>query len=368
MKQTNPGEVVKIEEFWKPKKPTREEEGGGGGRVRVVTWNIERGYQIEGIIREMKDVIDADVMCIQEVDIGCERSRGVDCLREIASKLGMNCCFVSEFNEEWSPDRSKRDQGGGVHGNAIFSRYPMRDVRVIRHSEQPVKWEVEGKKIGEPRTGERFAIRSDIEIPGWKNPLRIWCAHLEVFCGIKSRISQFSDILRDSTGGGERGEGGEGTSTSPKQQQVHQIIAGDLNTMAHSIARLSRWYCRDSMRFYTIGQSEPMFWMRNVLQAKISRRTIANPETGGKDEIEINESLRGWGFPESVCRACVNPGFEEVFGEVDRDITLSNHCGLFNAKLDWIMCRGVFAVERNIGNHSFELSDHKWISADVKPF
>lgn len=40
-------------------------------------WNIERGYKLEEIVKELKQ-IDADVIALQEVDIGCERSLSVD--------------------------------------------------------------------------------------------------------------------------------------------------------------------------------------------------------------------------------------------------------------------------------------------------
>ncbi len=42
-----------------------------------VQWNIERGYQLPGIIEELKH-IDADIISLQEVDVGCERSGSVD--------------------------------------------------------------------------------------------------------------------------------------------------------------------------------------------------------------------------------------------------------------------------------------------------
>lgn len=40
-------------------------------------WNIERGYKLEEIVKELKN-IDADVIALQEVDIGCERSLSID--------------------------------------------------------------------------------------------------------------------------------------------------------------------------------------------------------------------------------------------------------------------------------------------------
>ena len=40
-------------------------------------WNIERGYQLQKIVQALKE-IDADVMALQEIDIGCERSDSAD--------------------------------------------------------------------------------------------------------------------------------------------------------------------------------------------------------------------------------------------------------------------------------------------------
>lgn len=45
--------------------------------LRTMQWNIERGYKLEQIVQELKQ-IDADVIALQEVDIGCERSDSID--------------------------------------------------------------------------------------------------------------------------------------------------------------------------------------------------------------------------------------------------------------------------------------------------
>jgi hypothetical protein len=45
--------------------------------LKLLQWNIERGYQLPGIIEELRK-IDADVISLQEVDVLCERSGGVD--------------------------------------------------------------------------------------------------------------------------------------------------------------------------------------------------------------------------------------------------------------------------------------------------
>ena len=57
--------------------------------------------------------------------------------------------------------------------------------------------------------------------------------------------------------------------------------------MAHGIARLSPNYCCDSMRFWSIGQTEAYFWHHNVLSVA-DRRHL--PE---RDEAPGGESFLG---------------------------------------------------------------------------
>jgi hypothetical protein len=46
---------------------------GGGGQVRLVQWNIERGYQLQAIVHQLRH-LDADVIALQEIDVGCVHS------------------------------------------------------------------------------------------------------------------------------------------------------------------------------------------------------------------------------------------------------------------------------------------------------
>ena len=43
----------------------------------TMQWNIERGYKLDQIVQALKQ-IEADVIALQEVDIGCERSDSID--------------------------------------------------------------------------------------------------------------------------------------------------------------------------------------------------------------------------------------------------------------------------------------------------
>ena len=78
------------------------------------------------------------------MDIGCERSNWADCGDAIARALSMSYAFVAEFEETHSPLRTAETQGGGVHGQAILSRFPLSNVRAVVHSHQPVDWDAEG--------------------------------------------------------------------------------------------------------------------------------------------------------------------------------------------------------------------------------
>ena len=87
---------------------------------------------MEKIIEELKG-FEADIICIQEVDIDCERSNNVDTGKEIGRALGMNYVFVCEFEELKSELRDKITQGGGFHGNAILTRYEIIRAEPVKH-------------------------------------------------------------------------------------------------------------------------------------------------------------------------------------------------------------------------------------------
>ena len=106
--------------------------GGKNGKIKMLQWNIERGYKLPGIIEELRN-IDADILSIQEIDVNCERSGNIDTGVQIASELGLNYVFYQEFEEIHSPLRSSATQGGGYHGNGIFTKWDVSDIHVVTH-------------------------------------------------------------------------------------------------------------------------------------------------------------------------------------------------------------------------------------------
>jgi endonuclease/exonuclease/phosphatase family metal-dependent hydrolase len=90
-------------------------------RIRIVTWNIEagRGSSI-GEIAGVLAAIDADVMLLQEVDVGTLRSGRIDQARTLADALRAAYAFAETI--PWD---------GGHYGLAVLSRLPFQSVSRI---------------------------------------------------------------------------------------------------------------------------------------------------------------------------------------------------------------------------------------------
>ena len=92
---------------------------GEGQELRVVTYNIHHGEGTDGILDldRIAAVVLAerpDVVCLQEVDRGCERTSGLDMPMELAKRLNMEFRFGPNL-----------DLKGGDYGNCTFSGYPI---------------------------------------------------------------------------------------------------------------------------------------------------------------------------------------------------------------------------------------------------
>jgi endonuclease/exonuclease/phosphatase family metal-dependent hydrolase len=190
--------------------------------LRCVQWNIERGYQLPAVIAELR-ALDADIISLQEIDVDCERSGGVDTGRAIASALHLNYAYLCEFLELRSPLRSPLLQGGvaGHHGHAVLTKHELLQVSCLRHQHQPLDWEKEGEMRGEPRRGERVTLKAIVGC-GCGVSVLLYNAHLEVFCGLLDRVRVLADIFHDAR--------------RESDHYPHQMILADANTSHDSTA------------------------------------------------------------------------------------------------------------------------------------
>lgn len=129
--------------------------------------------------------------------------------------------------------------------------------------------------------------------------------------------------------------------------------------MANGVARLSPHYCRDSLRWRSLGASEGAYFARHVLGCRAA------------DGAGINAHFFKLGLPEAVCRDLVNPGFVDPFDPV-RDITLDNPAyrfgplHLMTGKLDWALVMGLRPVRWRMEDLNFERSDHRLLLVEVE--
>lgn len=253
-----------------------------GPVLRVAFWNIERGLNFEMIESALtnssdfarfekskisgsrKTVIesqlatlqDADVLVLNEVDLGMKRTEYRDVARDLAAALHMNYAYGVEFVEVdpvfdlgiqqvhlQDPQQDLRLQRDlqvdrqryrGLHGAAILSRYPIRNARIFR---LPVCYDWYGKEAKaaaklergkrwaanklfseriarEVRQGGRMALIADLDVPDSPTgAVTIVGVHLENKCKPGCRRKQMAALLAN-------------VNSVPNPV----IMAGDLNT------------------------------------------------------------------------------------------------------------------------------------------
>jgi len=264
--------------------PHRPTVHGVGPVVRVGLWNIERGlnfeviksaltdtnefekfeneskpltgFQKETIQSQLNTLQNADVLVLNEVDLGMKRTDYRDVAHDLAEALHMNYAYGVEFvevdpvfalgTEQVHLPDAQQDQRlrqdlqvdrvryRGLHGTAILSRYPIRNARIVRlpvcydwfsqewrevaHIEKGKRWAAHrlfNERISrEIRQGGRMALIVDLAIP--ESPTgeaTIVATHLENRCAPACRRSQMEAVL-----------------AAVEQIANPVVLAGDMNT------------------------------------------------------------------------------------------------------------------------------------------
>jgi endonuclease/exonuclease/phosphatase family metal-dependent hydrolase len=278
-----------------------------GPVLRVVQWNIERGLEFDAIrlaftdpkgfagliednqskagdkedkfdknadkIRDQINLLkDADLLILNEVDWGVNRTLFRNVGQELAKALNMNYAYGVEFVEVdpltmgldqsvmirevkeayGEPDDNKSEliekvkqvmkpdpaRYLGLHGTAILSRYPLSGVRLIPFQSQGHDWYADEKKrtsafakaqgavgsavfkeqlVRQVRRGGRMMLMADIageDLPAGK--VTVVATHLEDVTSPDNRRKQLDEILQQ---------------VAPIRNPV--ILAGDMNTSTH---------------------------------------------------------------------------------------------------------------------------------------
>lgn len=169
----------------------------------VVAYNIERGFQADrqiGMILGGQQMPVPDVLLLSEVDRGCRRTQFRNIARDYAQALGYYYVYATEFVEL----PSQRGLTGPYdpplceHGNAIVSRYPLGNVRQIRHARNR-SWYTppDHPQPDEPRLGGRVAVAADMKVG--RQLVRLYSLHLESnIQSLRIRDAQAVEIAADA--------------------------------------------------------------------------------------------------------------------------------------------------------------------------
>ena len=175
--------------------------------LRHVVFNIERGQTLHETIDFLNmcpDFKNMDIIYANELDDGAVRSGNCNVAYEIAKSIGMNYAYGLEFIELVNPDDNK-----GFHGNALFSRWPIRWAKVVHMPEQ-YNWYYDRQK----RIGARVAIVCSLDIGG--REVGAVSVHLENRADSEGREAQMAVVYDEIK-----------KSFAP---DTPVMIGGDLNT------------------------------------------------------------------------------------------------------------------------------------------
>jgi endonuclease/exonuclease/phosphatase family metal-dependent hydrolase len=294
--------------------PRRPNDAKAGPLLRVAEWNIERGLnesEVElslsrderfeerasieersssqdrsRLRRALLTLRDADIVILDEVDLGMKRTKYVDVTRSLAKALHFNYVYGVEFIElerlylgekkldliANSRDHDPKELFGvdprryeGLEGATVLSRYPIRNARILRLPECYDWFHGEMKQISDleklrrwsaerifeesirrqVRRGGRMALIVDIEIPEALNrQVTVIAPHLENYCSPNCRKRQM-DFLLDHVR----------TISNPV------ILGGDLNTTGHDGTPTSvRHEVLKRIRDYRFWARQAVFW------------------------------------------------------------------------------------------------------------
>jgi endonuclease/exonuclease/phosphatase family metal-dependent hydrolase len=198
-----------------------------GSNLKVVSWNIQFGIDVDGAITELREVrplMDADVVLLQEMD-----STGVE---RLADALDMHRAYASACIHPKS---------GREFGNAILSATPLHDVRVV---DLPHQASIQGT----PRLalGARARVgTTDIEV---------WSVHTEVTTMRWWKRAEQFDAVAAAVGASDADRllvGGDFNTATDRSitgltERMATIGANRITTQAgHSLRRVRRRFTLD---------------------------------------------------------------------------------------------------------------------------
>lgn len=206
-------------------------------------------------------LLDADVVAVQEVDLGQPRSGSVDEVRLLADGLGAaHAVFAATVagtpGEQWTPlvgPAARAAATGPQYGIGLVSRFALTDVDVVDLGRAPVR-------VPLPRPDGRLMMVSDepraavvatVAAPG--GPVTVAATHLSFVPGVNiAQLRRLGVALAGRPG--------------------PRFVLGDLN-MSSSATRLLRGYT-SLARVPTYPSTRPRIQFDHVLAAGVDPRAV----------------------------------------------------------------------------------------------
>lgn len=146
--------------------------------IRVSYLNGQRGTHwcsIARMILEHPILKDTDVWILNEFDLGMARSENLYTSRMFSYALGLNYAFGVEFlelthgneAEKRFADHHRLEDEWSIHGNAILSRWPIRNARLLRTPGSNIYYRRKSWETAEgfeSRLGGRMTLFADLQM------------------------------------------------------------------------------------------------------------------------------------------------------------------------------------------------------------
>ena len=327
--------------------------------ISAVAWNIERGNIYEGIVDALKDhdgLKDKDVLLLTELDHGMARSGNRFVAQQIAKELGLNYAFAPVYialqKGSGVEAMAEGENTNSIHGLAMFSKWPMRNVQAVPLPNGKDKmWGTE-KRLGWLR-----ALIAEIEHP--HGTFRAVTVHLDAHCSRAHRRLQMNIILDhlETLPAMPTLIGGDWNTTTFNSQSSTRAIMGYWRRVFMGPKNVAKNHLPHPERYF----ERPMF--TDLERRGYDFRTLNNVGTGTLhyhvESIEKNTNLRDW-----VPEWC----FPFIFWAANRV------GGSVSGRLDWFAGNGIEpagnTAAKTIGDLKDEngtpLSDHDAITLDFR--
>lgn len=326
--------------------------------VHALAWNIERGNRFDGIVESLKNhekLKDKDLLLLTELDYGMARSGNRFVARDLAKRLNLNYafapCYIALQKGSGVESNTEGENTKSLHGLAMFSKYPMKNVNAVPLPNGKDKMFGKEKRLGCLR-----ALVADIEHP--LGTFRAVTLHLDAHSSRKHRQMQMKIVLDhlDALPPLPTVIGGDWNTTTYNAQSANRAIAGYFRRVAMGVENVTKNHYPFPDRYFERGLFEEL--ERRGYDYKNSNEAGAGTLHYDMENAAYNNNLGDW-----VPRWC----FPFIFWAAQRV------GGRVSARLDWFAGKGIEPVGKpqTIGDlfdaENVSLSDHDAIALDFMP-